>query len=104
MRTMRVLTASMVVVVGLVIAGAASATPPIGDPFNPTFPPAKHLCEQQGGTFEFAGPGAFYVCTGTTDFSKGQLNGARGLCEGGYKGQLFVNTVTDHDYRCQFGS
>jgi len=86
--------ASVAAAAGLVgLVASASAMPPIGDPLNPTFPPAQHKCTQAGGEFGFAGPGAFYACLKSSGFSKGELNGARGLCEGGYRGLFFVDAL-----------
>ena len=105
--------ASVTAAVGLMVAvGSASAgSPPVGDPSNPTFPPAQKLCQGQGGVFGFAGPGGFYYCqkpSGSSEFSKGQLNAARGLCEGGYGA---FNTLlypgafgSGPNYICQFGA
>ena len=101
MRRMGIAAASVIVAVGLWGVVGASASPPIGDPFNPTFPPAQHLCIVQGGDFGFTGPGDFYFCTRTTEFSQGELNGARGLCEGGYRGLFAVDVFGDSpNYIC----
>ena len=99
MRRVRIAAASLTAA-GLLgaVAIPALAMPPTGDPSNPTFPPAQHLCNVQGGEFAFFGPGAFYECTKSSEFSRGQVNGARGLCEGGYRG-LFVDFAPGV-YRC----
>jgi hypothetical protein len=59
----------------------------------------------QGGEFGFSGPGAFYSCIKPSGFSRGELNGARGLCEGGYRGLFVVDAFgTEPNYICVLGA
>jgi hypothetical protein len=84
------------------LVSSAAASPPIGDPFDPTFPVAQHLCTVQGGEFEFFGPGAFYQCFKSSGFSKGQLNAGRGVCNA-YRGVFAVDAFDSPGYICVEG-
>jgi hypothetical protein len=71
------------VAAGLIAAGAApAAAVPKSNPLKP----AESLCTAQGGTFGGSDPGALYFCQSPPgeQFSNGQLQAARAVCEHAY--------------------
>lgn len=83
MRRIRIGAASLMVAVGLIAAGAApAAAVPKSNPLKP----AENLCTAQGGTFGASDPGVLYFCQSQPgeQFSHGQLQAARAVCEHAY--------------------
>ena len=83
MRRIRAAVASLTVAGGLIGAVAAPASAlPKSNPLKP----AETLCAAQGGTFGGSDPGVLYFCQSPPgeQFSNGQLQAARAVCEHAY--------------------
>ena len=96
MRRIRIAAASLTVAVGLIGAVAAPASAlSKSDPFKL----AATLCTAQGGTFGGSDPGVLYFCQSPPgeQFSSGQLQAARAVCEHAYAAfeTTFVFEVVD---------